>query len=288
MRFFFRSRQFKIILSVFLCVVLATGFFAIIGEKMAPQADIAGTIAAPFRKAATIVSDFFSDIGKKYSDGNKIMLENAELNSEINDLRKKVADYEDLKSQNEFYKNYLSIKDAHPDYGFTGASLIARDKEDPYGGFTINKGSLSGVSKYDPVITDAGVVGYISEVGLTTSKVSTIISPEVTIGVMDIRTRDSGVVRGNIDIAKNKLCRMNNLSRSSSVAVGDWITTSGEGIFPSGLLIGSIESINSDEYNTSIYADIKPFVDISEIRTVMIITSFDGQGGINPASKGKK
>ena len=56
--------------------------------------------------------------------------------------------------------------------------------------------------------------------------------------------------------------------------------TSGEGIFPDGLLIGSINAIDSDKYNTSIYADITPFVNFSEIRDVMVITSFEGQGGI--------
>ena len=288
MRFFFRSRQFKIILSIFLCVVISATVFGLIGEHIAPQADIAGTLAAPFKSAATFVSGFFSDISKKYSDANKLMLENAELKNELNDLRKKVADYSDIKSQNEFYKNYLEIKDANPDFSFTSASLIARDAEDPYGGFTLNKGSLSGISKYDPVITDAGVIGYISEVGLTTSKVATVLSPEITLGALVVRTKDSGIVSGSIELAKDKLCRMNNLSRSCSVAVGDWIMTSGEGIFPEGLLIGQISAISSDKYNTSIYADIKPFAELSDIKNVMVITDFEGQGGINPDKNGEK
>ena len=43
----------------------------------------------------------------------------------------------------------------------------------------------------------------------------------------------------------------------------------------------------SDEYNTSVYADVEPFVDFHNIRDVMVITSFDGQGGINPSKEGK-
>lgn len=56
--------------------------------------------------------------------------------------------------------------------------------------------------------------------------------------------------------------------------------TSGEGIFPDGLIIGEIESIGSDEIDNSIYAVISPFVDFSEIKNVMVITDFDGQGGL--------
>ena len=98
---------------------------------------------------------------------------------------------------------------------------------------------------------------------------------------MDNRTNDSGVVSGALDAAKDGKTKLINLSRSCNVAVGDYIVTSGEGIFPEGLLIGVIQSIGNDEYNTSIFAAVKPFAKIDEIREVMVITEFEGQGGIN-------
>lgn len=282
MRFFFKSRQFKIIAAVFCVVVIVSLTFGIIGSRMAPHTDVAGIIAAPFRSLAAKIKNGISDISSAYNDGNSLMLENAELKSKLDEMREKTADYEKLKEENDFYKDYLEIKEANPDFSFAAATLISRDTDDIYGSFLINKGKMSGISVYDPVITKSGVVGYISEVGTTTAKVKTVLSPEISIGALDNRTSDSGVVAGNADLALKKLCRISNLSRSCSVAIGDYIVTSGEGIFPDGLLIGSIESIDSDKYNTSIYADIKPFVDFSNIRDVMVITSFDGQGGIKP------
>ena len=284
MRFFFRSRQFRIILCVFLAVAVVATVFAVAGSRMSPHADIAGAIAAPFRSAFSAVSDSISDIITAYRDGNRLMLENAELNSQINELRSELSDRDELLSQNEFYKQYLGIKEEHPDFKFTAATLISRDADDPYGSFIINKGSTSGIAAHDPVITDAGLVGYITEVGLITSKVVTVISPELTVGALSSRTQDSGIVSGNIELTDKGLTRFSNLSRSCTVAVGDYVVTSGEGIFPAGILIGSIESIGSDTYNTSIYADIKPFADVSKLRGVMIITEFDGQGGVDPAA----
>ena len=96
-------------------------------------------------------------------------------------------------------------------------------------------------------------------------------------GALDNRSSDSGVVTGKLEFAKDGKCVFKNLSRSSSVAIGDYVSTSGEGVFPAGLLIGSIEYIGTDSVNSSIYAEIKPFTDISEIRDVMVITEFDGQ-----------
>ena len=43
---------------------------------------------------------------------------------------------------------------------------------------------------------------------------------------------------------------------------------------------GKIDSIGNDKYNTSIYATVTPFADVSEIRQVMVITDFEGQGNV--------
>lgn len=287
MRFFFRSRQFKIIAAVFVCVVAVIAIFGILGTHMAPQTDIASAIAQPFRTAFAAVSDAVSNFFDAYNEGNEIMLENTELRAEIEELREQIADYNDTLAQNEFYKNYLGIKENNPDFEFTPATLISRDNDDPYKSFVINRGSLAGIRRYDPVITESGLVGYIGEVGLTSCKVTTILSHELTLGALDNRTSDSGIITGQLALAEKGLCRLSNLSRSCSVAIGDYIVTSGEGIFPEGLLIGSIESIGSDEYNTSIFAEVKPFTDISEIRNVMVITSFEGQGGIAVGTEDK-
>lgn len=280
MRFFFRSRQFKTIVVILIALITVSIIFSIIGSKIAPGADIVGTITAPIRSAATAISNAFTDLNNTLSDSNKQALKNSELESEINDLREKLADYEKATTENEFYKEYLGIKDSHPDFKFCPATLISRDSSDPFGGFIINQGSNSGIAAYDPVITDAGLVGFVSEVGLTTSKVTTILSSDFTAGALDNRTSDSGIVTGTLDTAKNGQTRFKNLSRSCSIAIGDYVVTSGEGIFPKGLLIGTIKYIGNDEYNTSIYSNVEPFVDIENIRKVMVITEFEGQGNI--------
>mgnify|MGYP004442574055 FL=1 len=282
MRFFFRSRQFKIIAAVFAALIVIAAVTAAVGGRMSPGANIFGTVTAPFRSLASKISGGISSFVEVYTEGEKLNIKNAELETEISELRKKLADYEQAVSENEFYKNYLDIKDANPSFKFMAATLISRDKEDPYKGFIINKGSVNGVSAHDPVITDEGLVGYIGEVGLTTSKVVTVLSAELTAGALDNRTSDSGVLSGSAELASEGLTKFYNLSRSCNIAVGDYVVTSGEGIFPKGLLIGTVQTIGSDKYNTSIYANVKPFADIDGIRGVMVITEFEGQGGLDP------
>ena len=280
MRFFFRSRQFKVILSFLIALIAISVIFSIIGNQISPQSNIVGMITAPFRSAVNGIYNGIEDFISAYKDGSQLMLEKAELEAEVNELREQLADYQETQAENEFYKKYLKIAENHPDFKFTAATLISRDNDDPYQSFVINKGSLNGVSAYDPVITDAGLVGFISQVGLTTAKVTTVLSPELSIGALDSRTNDSGVVSGDLEIAKKGKTKLYNLARSCSVAIGDYVVTSGEGIFPKGLLIGKIETINTDKYNTSIYATVTPFASIEELRQVMVITEFDGQGSV--------
>ena len=284
MRFFFRSKQFKVILTILIALIAVSVIFSVIGNQISPQSNIVGTIIAPFRSAINGIGNSITDFVKAYQDGNKIMFENAELEAEINDLREQLADYQQTQSENEFYKKYLKIAEENPDFKFTAATLISRDTDDPYQSFVINVGSLDGVSAYDPVITDAGLVGYVSQVGLTTSKVTTILSPELTLGALDNRTSDSGIISGDLEISKQGKTKFSNLARSCSIAIGDYVVTSGEGIFPKGLLIGKIETIGNDKYNTSIYATVTPFADISELRQVMVITDFAGQGQVLDAN----
>lgn len=261
--------------------VVAIGVtLVVIGGKMSPQADIIGSITAPFRAAWTQISTSVSSFAEALSGGTEAELHNAELEAELTELREKLAEYEQAKAENEFYKEYLEIKDQNPDFKMTKANLISRDLLDPFKGFTINKGAADGISQNDPVITDEGLVGFVSEVGRTTSKVVTLYSPDMTLGALDNRTEDSGLISGTLETAEKSMTKFYNLSRSCSVAVGDYVVTSGQGIFPEGILVGTIRSVGSDQYNTSIFAEIEPFVDIEKVKSVMVITDFEGQGGL--------
>ena len=280
MKYFFRSRQFKtavIVLAVIVVISLSAG---LVGGVIAPHTGIFGSVLAPFEKMVTDISESFKSFSQKLKNNESFILENAELQKEIDRLNNKISDYETIKADNEFYKKYLEIKDAHPDFKFSGASVISRDNLDVFGGFTIDKGTSDGVEAYDPVITEAGIIGYISEVGPTTSKVTTILSGGIAVGAIDSRTSDAGVVGGTLELAQSTKTKMYNIQRSSGIAIGDYIVTSGSGVFPRGLNIGKVTNIAQEQYSTSLYAELEPFVDIKNVHKVMVITDFEGKNHI--------
>ena len=83
-----------------------------------------------------------------------------------------------------------------------------------------------------------------------------------------------------MDTAKNNKARIKNLSRTSSVAIGDMIVTAGGGVFPEGLLIGTLETLHREDYASGVYGVISPAVEFENIKNVMVITYFSGQGNV--------
>lgn len=279
MRYFFKSRRFKIAATILSTLIILAILARIAGGIIAPHSSILGSITSPIQTALTSVRNYFTDINELINGNRALAEQNAELKKQVDELTEDLLDYEAAKKENEFLKQYLEIKDNHTDYQFEMAMLIARDSNDIFGGFTINKGSLHGISLYDPVIESGGLIGYVSQVGPAYCKVTTVLSPDITVAAFDRRTDDAGLLKGTVSSSEMGCTRLANLPRSCTVAIGDYIVTSGGGVFPEGMLIGTVSEIGTD-YNSSIYAEVKPSVDFSKLRDVMVITYFSGQSNL--------
>ncbi len=84
---------------------------------------------------------------------------------------------------------------------------------------------------------------------------------------------------GGIKLAEDGLVKLGFLAADTPVRKRDIVTTSGlGGVYPSGLAIGEVVSVQNGEYDVSLYAEVKPFVDVNSVRDVMVITEFEGKG----------
>ena len=213
---------------------------------------------------------------------DELYKENEKLKEEISELRTQLADYHNVKHENERLWRYYDLKDQNPQYGILPATVVRRDPNDDFYSFTLDKGITSDVAVGDPVVTENGIIGWVYEVDFYTAKVKTILSPDARVGVIGTATRDSGVVSGNVLYADKNLTTMTRISALHKLKEGDVVTTTGiSGIYPAGLIVGEVKEIAFDEYDTSIYAVISPFEDIRTVIDVVVITSFEGQGEIS-------
>ena len=138
---------------------------------------------------------------------------------------------------------------------------------------TIDAGSADGLEKNDSVVTAQGMVGYVSSLTEHSAQVTTILDSNMSAGARLVRTGEIAVAQGDYQLMTDGKLKVSYLSRDADVVVGDTVQTSGSGgLFPKGLGIGTVESIQTESDGMSNYAIIQPLVDISSLTRVYIIT----------------
>lgn len=255
---------------------------SLITSVSSPISSFISTVTTPVQKTVTSVSDKLGDWKKQFGDNEALAKEIERLEAEKAELAGQLTEMEQIRQENEFYEQFLGIKEKNSEMLFQAASVVARDNTDPYKTFTIDVGLINGVAKYDPVITPDGLVGYIAETAPTYSKVTTVLSPRLKAGGRDNRTADEGIISGKAELAKDGSCYIYNLQRDCTVSIGDYIVTAGGGVFPEGLIVGTVSDIKQQSKDTSLYAVVDSAVDFDDIRNVMVITYFSGQGMTGP------
>lgn len=279
MKRFFKSDSFKVLAVIAFVAFLGVLCAAFSHNASTPATSVVSFIFTPLQKLSSAVYAQMDDISASFSSASVYKSEADELKKELMEYREKLADYDELKSRVEAYEKFYEIKKNNPDYKFSYGTVISRDAFDAYGSFVINTGSKDGVKVNDPVIYGSYVVGVVSKVNTSTSVVRTVLDPRVNLGAFESGTREYGYVSGTDELFKSGLCRLSGLSSSTSVVSGGTVCTSGSGgIFPNGLLIGEIVSVEADEVSAAYYATVKPFAEFDEISDVFVITSFEGQG----------
>lgn len=222
------------------------------------------------------ISEPIQNIISIYTTSNEQNLNSLE-EDETNKLRNEIVDYYEIKNENESLRKILDLKDNHEDFKLLQADVIGRDPAELFYGITLNKGKNSSISLYNPVITEQGLVGYVSAVYDTYCKVNTILSPQTNISAIDSETSDTGVINADANLSDDANILFKYINKQNSIKAGDIISSSGVGgIYPKNLLIGEVTKLIQNNNNYDVTAYIKPFEDIKNVRKVFVITDFNG------------
>ncbi|AZT90405.1 rod shape-determining protein MreC [Caldicellulosiruptor changbaiensis] len=219
---------------------------------------------------------------KEYINGithlNQIIAENKHLKEQLDKLSTDRVTIEEIKSENKKLKELLGLKnqiETAADYEVARVTL--RSSEGWLSYFIIDKGLKDGIRKNMVVVNNQGLVGSIVDCGLNWAKVETLLDADFSASAMVVRTRDIGVVRGNLNLMGKGLCELKYVSKDSKVKVNDVVITSGMGeIFPKGIVIGKIVQIKNDKFELTKNILIKPAVDIENIEYVMVLKKVKG------------
>lgn len=209
----------------------------------------------------SIFGTFVSEIKKS---GNLIS-ENIALKEENQKLLSQLAIQVELKEQNDFLRQALDMKPL-TEYQLTEARTynLQFTPEGHY--LLVNKGAGEGIKNDDVVISPSGVlIGKISEVHDTYSLVNTVTDPGLKITVKLLNNDTAAIARGILD---NGL-QLDFVSQNDEIAENDVIVTSGNDLFPAGLIVGSVSKISSD--NSSLFKKVEVRAEFRNINISRVI-----------------
>jgi len=270
---YFKNKFFLIALTVALCLTVFSVVLSASGHAWFLK-DALNVISTPFRAVFNYCADGLAGFGEYFTEFDRIKAENEQLRKENDELKRLQSDIEALKAENEWLRDFLEIKNFNTSFEFADATVIGKSAGAVHNVLTINKGSLHGMEAGMTVITGQGLVGKISEVGLTTSEVICIIDISSSVGAIVERSALLGICEG---YSANR-CRFlytTGLSDLEDVAIEDVILTSGKGsVYPYGLKVGTVIDVKIDDASRSVIATIESAVDFENVDRVMIIKSF--------------
>ena len=283
MRDFFKSLNFKLILCLIAMLIGIMLYSVTQSGHSVGGSQFVNTISKPFRYDSSTISDNLDIKIDYFLNSQKNKKKNLELESEISELRNNMVDYENKKKELEELRKFIGIKEEHNDYTLSPpCKVIAYTANDPFCSFIIDRGSNDGISIHDPVVTSAGLVGSVVEVSEKYSTVRTILSPDLSIGVTIKGKSDTGILEGDIKYSSEGLSQIIYIEKDSSIKKGDTIVTTGSsGLFPADYLVGKVTETGSAQSGLSNFAVLEPFVDVSKLTSVMVVTSFNGKGEVN-------
>lgn len=249
------------------------------GAETIPE-QIVNTVTYPFVTAANAISDGVGGFIDKLVNADAYKQQNDELRAQLTELYKQTMDSDRLREENERLREMLGLKEQHEDYVFSEpCNVISRNANDIYGGFTIDRGTNDGLSLNDPVITSVGLIGRVTSLAPNYARVTTILSPQVNVGVFDMRSKATGVIENDLATAEQGLCLMSGILKDADICEGDIIFTSGKsGLFPSDLLVGTVIEVYDDPNGLSKHALIEPAENVFSVTSAFAVVDFDGKG----------
>ena len=244
-----------------------------------PFNTIFGYVIVPFQQGISQVGSWLSNRSQELVQIRSLLEENERLREEVAALTEENTLLQQDRYELNNLRELLSLDVQYGEYSKVGARIISRDSGNWYSSFIIDKGTQDGLSVDMNVIAGGGLVGIITSVGPNWARVTSIISDNSNVSAKTLATEDNLVVSGDLQLMAEGVITYSMLVDSQNAVVeGDKVVTSdiSDKYLPN-ILIGYINTINSDSNNLTKSGYITPAVDFEHLGEVLVITDLKQQ-----------
>jgi rod shape-determining protein MreC len=237
------------------------------GDALARPQGLVSEALRPFQAASSRMAESAGDIFHHYFMLASTARENEHLKEEIAQLNQRQARMVELELENHRLAELLDLKEAI-DLKVVAADVIGSDATGLARTLILSQGSGSGLQPGMGVIATGGVVGKLIASSHNASRVMLLNDHNCAIDAFVQRSRARGIVSGVADDG----VIMKYVERTEDIKVGDAVVTSGlDGVFPRGLLIGSVWAIERKGPGLFLNISIKPAAELRKLEQVLVI-----------------
>ncbi len=202
----------------------------------------------------------------------QIQTENEQLKDQLGVLTEEnnrlKQDSTELSKLRELY----SLDQDYMQYKKVAARVIAKDSENWFQVFRIDKGSQDGIRVDQNVMANGGLVGIVTNVGLNYATVRSIIDDESRVSAMGLQSSDTCIVAGDLTLYQQGRLRITDLKKDASIQDGDRIVTSDiSSKFMPGILIGYAVDITEDDKHLMKNGYLVPVADFNDLSDVLVL-----------------
>ncbi len=265
-------------------MILSVAFLVIIAVTAGRQNQQNGTakskslfessIGAVFNPIQRVVYNLVNNVEETFSfvfEVSKVKAENEQLKARNDELENELIDYKSIKGENDRLREIVNYKNANEDYKYITCNIINKSGGNYLDEFAINRGSDDGIAKNMVVICSGGLVGQVTSVANNWSIVQSLASENIAVSAST--EQYTGVIKGyKGSSGNNMMAKLYFLPLDAVVKEGEEVVTSGlGGIYPKGIRIGKVESIEQDKAKLQVNAIVRPYVNYNKLDEVTVV-----------------
>ena len=272
---FFKTAGIVVLIFLVL-VLLLTGIGRLLGGA-SPLSQFMQAALSPVDKLLGSGVAKLEDIYGYMHDYDQLKEENAALKARIAEMANEVRRSQDANDENERLRTLLNLQRAHMDYAMVDANLTSWSASSWSSAFNIDRGSRDGIEAGDCVITECGyLVGIVTECGRYSSTVRTLLDPRSAVAARMEEAGITAVAAGDFALMSQGRLKLTYLQDAGVLVIGDTVLTTGSGgVYPSGLVIGTVADLRLDQGGFTEYGIMNPAVELASLRQVFVIRGYE-------------
>jgi rod shape-determining protein MreC len=263
------------VVPLLLLLLALVGFVLYRAGLLQPIEGLLLRVTVPLQDGVSLAINQLGELTRSARDLRDLRQRNEELEAKNASLLLENVRLKEIEHEAVVLRDLLNFSQAYPSFDIKGAHVvgrvIARDPSNLQRYIILDTGEEAGIARNMPVVTDRGLVGRISAVGVGWSRVLLIIDVSSSVNALTQSTRASGLVQGQVDGS----LVMRAIPQADTVSVGDTVFTSGlGGDLPRQILIGQITKVQRKDYELYQVATVQPTVDFDHLEIVLVVTGF--------------